>query len=780
MGKLVYFWPYLSGWNFDVPGSIGLTFSRCTLKFSDRELEDSFLLSRAVKLANNFFIASTLMASAASMNFCIRLAQPAAIEHIQEAQLTTYIPFASLILVISISIASATFSKIVTLRTMVSARNRELVFLMPVLLWLVNLIPMEKFYIRKLLGSDIDEARVHSDASLLLALDAIITGTHLLLPMRWSLLLPAQLLSVSLYGMCFCLGSQEGGYRSALNLVNITGLVLASSIGKRAQEISERQSYAKLMLEQGRRSEAEQELFCIKTGSDPTSVSANTCHILSDTRHRKLEDLQSQLDKILELGHREHWLIDLNEVRLWPDHIIGEGGFGLVVAAEFHGTELAMKIAHGSKARDVSFMASLANELRIIRRVRHPNVVFFVGACVDVVHGDLALLFEWVRGRPLLELRRLVASPTAACLHSILVDISSALRYLHGQHPAIVHGDLSPSNILSELSNEQMKTKLLDFGLSRLLDGNARFGGGTREWKAPEYVLDTTGGARPTTAADVFTIGLLAYFVVMGKVPFGGVGLGNVIKSGQASPTLYWHKENFLAQPCMALCDSCVVVQASVRPSMMSVHTTIVSWSFDACEDSSEPLPGLAARRRCLLTSQQSELVGWRGIEILKARLNADHLLDASVTIDAFDPNLRILAASSDWVHMFGVHLQVGCSLADTFFHQNNAEFSRWLEQGVQCANESLEEETIEFKRWRGQSFAGVTFKGAIAVTFPERPSRMSDSTQLSKQLGRPSHVVTLRLKNLRRRVAPPPDHQNCAPLELAAAVVPVETRQWI
>ncbi|CAE8717354.1 unnamed protein product [Polarella glacialis] len=97
--------------------------------------------------------------------------------------------------------------------------------------------------------------------------------------------------------------------------------------------------------------------------------------------------------QIASLGVAEHWLIAVGRVA-FPSgdalKILGDGGFGVVLEAHICGTKVAVKTPreghmHGSALR------SMANELRVLRHVRHPNIVLFFGA---VIHPDSHVLYR--------------------------------------------------------------------------------------------------------------------------------------------------------------------------------------------------------------------------------------------------------------------------------------------------------------------------------------------------------------------------------------------------
>ena len=85
--------------------------------------------------------------------------------------------------------------------------------------------------------------------------------------------------------------------------------------------------------------------------------------------------------------------------------VIGEGSYGKIIRGKLHGTEVAVKIPVGTwvvaGGRAGPAVRALANELRVVRRVSHPNVVHFFGAVVLPAFKRLALVLELVNGQEL-------------------------------------------------------------------------------------------------------------------------------------------------------------------------------------------------------------------------------------------------------------------------------------------------------------------------------------------------------------------------------------------
>merc|ERR1712061_568582 len=76
--------------------------------------------------------------------------------------------------------------------------------------------------------------------------------------------------------------------------------------------------------------------------------------------------------------------------------VLGNGGFGLVMSGTFHSVPVAIKVPRTFR-REFS-LADFGNELRIMRKLSHQNIISFQGACIDFSNGDVALVMELVQG----------------------------------------------------------------------------------------------------------------------------------------------------------------------------------------------------------------------------------------------------------------------------------------------------------------------------------------------------------------------------------------------
>lgn len=201
---------------------------------------------------------------------------------------------------------------------------------------------------------------------------------------------------------------------------------------------------------------------------------------------------------------------------------IGRGGMGIVYRAEREGADFRQSVAiklirHGFDFDEVR--ARFLRERRILARLHHPNLVGFIDGGV-AADGRPWFALEHVRGETIkawsdsrrLDVRRRVRLFLAVC---------AAVQYAHTQ--LIVHRDLKPGNILIE---ESGTVKLLDFGISHLLEGDEADGQtltvlGQRIAMTPEYAAPEQFRGDPAgVAGDVYSLGVILYELLSGVLPY--------------------------------------------------------------------------------------------------------------------------------------------------------------------------------------------------------------------------------------------------------------------
>jgi formylglycine-generating enzyme required for sulfatase activity len=196
---------------------------------------------------------------------------------------------------------------------------------------------------------------------------------------------------------------------------------------------------------------------------------------------------------------------------------LGRGGFAIIYKARDTrlGREVALKVIKGNFAQDQAFIDRFKAEVQMSARLRHPNIVAVHD--FDDLDGVLYLVMELIEGRSLRayldEYQRLS-----------LAQVAAALDYLAGQQ--LVHRDIKPANILLEQEIRQPQVKLTDFGLVRSLESSTQLTQsasvlGTPAYMSPEQADAQRWGAI-TPAADIYALGVMAYEMLAGRLPFGG------------------------------------------------------------------------------------------------------------------------------------------------------------------------------------------------------------------------------------------------------------------
>lgn len=219
---------------------------------------------------------------------------------------------------------------------------------------------------------------------------------------------------------------------------------------------------------------------------------------------------------------------------------IGDGGMGVVYLAERIDGDLrqrvALKLLRASAPDDADAHRRFASERRILSALAHPNIARLVDGGVTE-HGLPFLAMEYVEGEPI-DVWCARHAPSLRARIALVVKVCAAVDYAHGQ--LVIHRDIKPSNVLVGADGEP---KLLDFGIARLVDGdaNAARTRTDRRLLTPAYASpEQIDGARLTRASDVWSLGVVLYELVAGVRPFAHLEtthlLPGAIVSGEVPP----------------------------------------------------------------------------------------------------------------------------------------------------------------------------------------------------------------------------------------------------
>ncbi|XP_024984289.1 serine/threonine-protein kinase STY46-like [Cynara cardunculus var. scolymus] len=253
---------------------------------------------------------------------------------------------------------------------------------------------------------------------------------------------------------------------------------------------------------------------------------------------------------------------------LWEDLItkeqIGQGSCGTVYHALWYGSDVAMKLfVHQEYSDDV--ILSFKQEVSLMKRLRHPNILLFMGAVTSPPH--LCIVTEFL---PRGSLFRILQRNTTRLdwkrrLH-MAMDIARGMNYLHQCNPPIVHRDLKSSNLLVD---KNWTVKVGDFGLSRVKHETylkTKTGKGTPQWMAPEILRNEQANEK----SDVYSYGVVLWELTTQKIPWDNLNAMQVIGAvGFMNRKLEIPKD---VDPMWAsLIQTCWCSEAEARPTFQEL-----------------------------------------------------------------------------------------------------------------------------------------------------------------------------------------------------------------
>lgn len=216
---------------------------------------------------------------------------------------------------------------------------------------------------------------------------------------------------------------------------------------------------------------------------------------------------------------RKNWAIDFKDIVFGPR--IGAGGFGEVYKCKYDQKMVAVKTLQKVEDDDdpQAVQAEFMVEMKLMSKLRHPNVVEFIGACIH--NPNLAIILEFMAGgslyRAIHRRRRNVLGPFPL-LKTVWIafGVAKGMAHLHSQYPVVIHRDVKSPNVL--LGTNVREVKITDFGLSRLRTNSyVKTGpGGTPEWMAPELLRQDPFNEK----SDVFSFGVILWELVMCEKPW--------------------------------------------------------------------------------------------------------------------------------------------------------------------------------------------------------------------------------------------------------------------
>ena len=196
---------------------------------------------------------------------------------------------------------------------------------------------------------------------------------------------------------------------------------------------------------------------------------------------------------------------------------IGEGGMANVYLANdiILNRLVAVKILRGDLAEDEKFVKRFQREAIAASSLNHPNIVEVYDVGED--DGKYFIVMEYVEGKTLKSLIKKRGALTLPEVVDIMLQLTSAIAHAHESY--IIHRDIKPQNVIIM---EDGRVKVMDFGIAAQLNSNELTQ--TNSVMGTVYYLppEQASGTSATVKSDIYSLGILMYELVVGKVPFKG------------------------------------------------------------------------------------------------------------------------------------------------------------------------------------------------------------------------------------------------------------------
>ncbi|KAJ1693038.1 hypothetical protein LUZ63_009736 [Rhynchospora breviuscula] len=268
------------------------------------------------------------------------------------------------------------------------------------------------------------------------------------------------------------------------------------------------------------------------------------------------------------------WELDTNLLKI--GNKVASGSYGDLYRGTYCSQDVAIKILKPERI-NLDMQREFAQEVYIMRKVRHKNVVQFIGACTKP--PSLCIVTEFMAGGSVydyLHKQKGVFKPPA--LLRVAIDVSKGMNYLHQNN--IIHRDLKTANLLMD---ENEVVKVADFGVARVKaqSGVMTAETGTYRWMAPEVIEHKPYDHK----ADVFSFGVMLWELLTGKIPYeyltplqAAVG---VVQKG-LRPTIPKNANPKLAE----LIERCWQQDSTKRPDFAEILEILQHLSKEVAEES--------------------------------------------------------------------------------------------------------------------------------------------------------------------------------------------------
>lgn len=199
------------------------------------------------------------------------------------------------------------------------------------------------------------------------------------------------------------------------------------------------------------------------------------------------------------------------------EELIGGGGMADVYKAKdcLLNRPVAVKILHEEFKQDKEFIDKFQREAQAAARLSHPNIVNIYD--VSVADGDHYIVMEYVPGRTLKDRIRQEGHLSVSESLRVAREIAEALAHAHANN--LVHCDIKPHNILMMADGH---AKVADFGIARAVTESTMTYSGNVIGSVHYFSPEQAKGTMITPKSDVYSLGVVLYEMLTGKLPFTG------------------------------------------------------------------------------------------------------------------------------------------------------------------------------------------------------------------------------------------------------------------
>ena len=264
---------------------------------------------------------------------------------------------------------------------------------------------------------------------------------------------------------------------------------------------------------------------------------------------QQVQRLQQEIQRLQTAENRPaedkqlhcHWVVSDKEIEMTGE-VLGTGGWGEVKVAKFRGLKVAAKCLHAVILSPYN-LKLFVREMEMASRIRHPNLLQFIGATKE---GSPIILLELM---PTSLRNELENGPlTRTQVLKIGLDVAGALNYLHLWKPnPIIHRDVSSANVLLEPFgiNAQWRAKLSDYGSANIQQkiSTKSVAPGCPVYAAPESRFPD----EHSPAMDIYSYGVLITEMILGEQP----GF-TTIERQQQCEDIKWPSFKDLVKRCIA------------------------------------------------------------------------------------------------------------------------------------------------------------------------------------------------------------------------------------